>query len=185
MIRSEQTSIGHKQPALHTDKVGQVLGRPTFSSLSSFPHYCTIKYHTNQHPLTTNTTDRTHQLSSHLNPSTMPPNPFAVVAGVGPGTGAAAARRFAKAYPVVLLARNPDSFNSLVEEINNAGGKALGISTDVSSEKSVKEAFEKIKSEHNGANCAAAIFNASGKFSKKPFLEMNNEDWYEGFEVSW
>ncbi|GAB7361722.1 hypothetical protein MBLNU230_g1769t1 [Neophaeotheca triangularis] len=114
----------------------------------------------------------------------MPPNPFAVVAGVGPGTGAAVARRFAKAYPVVLLARNPDNFKSLVEEINGAGGKAFGISTDVSSEKSVREAFEKIKSETNGADCAAAIFNASGKFSKGPFLEQTAEDWYSGFEVS-
>ena len=69
---------------------------------------------------------------------------FAVVAGVGPGTGASVARRFAQAYPVVLLARNPDNFNSLVEEINKSGGKAIGISTDVSSPDSVKAAFQKI-----------------------------------------
>lgn len=41
----------------------------------------------------------------------MAPNPFAVIAGVGPGIGAAIARRFASSYPVVLLARKEESFD--------------------------------------------------------------------------
>lgn len=109
---------------------------------------------------------------------------FAVVAGVGPGTGAACARRFAASYPVVLLARNPDNFESLVEEINKNGGKAMGISADVSSEDSIKSAFDKIKEEHKDAPCAAAIFNASGRFAGGPLLEMKVEDFQAGWEVS-
>ena len=70
---------------------------------------------------------------------------FAIVAGVGPGTGAAIARKFAAAYPVALLARNPDNYNGLVKEINDSGGKAIGVSTDVSDPDSVKAAFEKIQ----------------------------------------
>ena len=53
---------------------------------------------------------------------------FAVVAGVGPGTGASVARRFGKEYPVFLLARNPDNYEATVKEINSNGGKAVGIS---------------------------------------------------------
>jgi NAD(P)-dependent dehydrogenase (short-subunit alcohol dehydrogenase family) len=109
---------------------------------------------------------------------------FAVVAGVGPGTGASVARRFAQAYPVALLARNPDNYESLVQEINKSGGKAIGISTDVSSEESVKSAFKKIQEEFQSANCAAAIFNASGRFSRKPLLEMSVEDFSTSWEVS-
>ena len=109
---------------------------------------------------------------------------FAIVAGVGPGTGAACARRFAQAYPVVLLARNPDNFNSLVEEINKNGGKALGISADVSSPDSMKAAFQKIEHEYKGATCAAAVFNASGRFSRGPLLEMKVDDFQAGWEVS-
>jgi len=109
---------------------------------------------------------------------------FAIVAGVGPGTGAACARRFAAAYPVVLLARNPDNYNSLVEEINKNGGKAMGISADVSSEESMKSAFDKIKAEHKDAPCAAAIFNASGRFVRGPLLEMKVADFQAGWEVS-
>ncbi|KAK4543599.1 hypothetical protein LTR36_005494 [Oleoguttula mirabilis] len=109
---------------------------------------------------------------------------IAIVAGVGPGTGAAVARKFAAAYPVVLLARNPDNYESLVEEINKSGGKAIGISTDVSSPDSLKQAFSKIEEEYKGASVAAAIFNASGRFVRKPLLEMSVEDFSAGWEVS-
>jgi len=72
---------------------------------------------------------------------------IAVVAGVGPGTGAAVARKFAAAYPVALLARNPENFESLAKEINASGGKAIGISTDISDAKSVANALSEIKKE--------------------------------------
>ena len=109
---------------------------------------------------------------------------FAVVAGVGPGTGAAVARTFAKAYPVALLARSPENFEGLVEEINKSGGKAIGISTDISKADSVKSAFQKIEKEFSGATCAAAIFNASGRFARGPLLELDPEDFQAGWEVS-
>ena len=115
----------------------------------------------------------------------MPPSPIAIVAGVGPGTGAAVARRFAKAYPIALLARSPANYESLVSEINGSGGNAIGISTDVSSEESVKAAFDRIKKEYAGAGCAAAVFNASGPFSRKPLLEMGVEEFGKSWEVSW
>jgi enoyl-[acyl-carrier-protein] reductase (NADH) len=82
------------------------------------------------------------------------------------------------------MARNPDNYNSLVEEINKNGGKAMGISADVSSEESMKSAFDKIKAEHKDASCAAAIFNASGRFARQPLLEMKVDDFQAGWEVS-
>lgn len=110
---------------------------------------------------------------------------FAVVAGVGEGTGASVARKFAAAYPVALLARNPANYESLVEEIKKSGGQAIGISTDVSKPESVKAAFDKIQQEFKGATCAAAIFNASGRFVRKSVLEMSVDDFSAGWEVSW
>lgn len=82
------------------------------------------------------------------------------------------------------MARNPENFESLVQEINKSGGKAIGISADVSSEDSMKSAFEKIKAEYKDASCAAAIFNASGRFARKPLLEMTLEEFSVGWEVS-
>ena len=100
-------------------------------------------------------------------------------------TGAAVARKFAAAYPVVLLARNPDNYISLVDSINESGGKAMGISTDVSDNKSIKGMLEKVKWEHgNDVKCAAAVFNASGPFARKPFLELTEEMMDAGYAGS-
>jgi NAD(P)-dependent dehydrogenase (short-subunit alcohol dehydrogenase family) len=102
---------------------------------------------------------------------------FAVVAGVGAGTGRSVALKFAKAYPVVLLARKPESYNSIVEEIKQAGGQAIGISTDTSDRKSVDSAFETIKKELPDQKLAAAIFNVGAGMSRKGFLEQTTEDF--------
>lgn len=110
--------------------------------------------------------------------------PFAVIVGVGPGTGAAVARRFAQSYPVALLARSPENYSPIVDEINKSGGKAIGVSTNVADESSVKSAFEKIKAEY-GSECAAAVFNASGPFQRKGILELTAEDLSRSWDVSW
>jgi NADP-dependent 3-hydroxy acid dehydrogenase YdfG len=90
---------------------------------------------------------------------------IAVVAGVGPGTGAAVARRFAKSYPVVLLARKPESYVDIEKEINDAGGKAIGVATDITDEESIKKAWETITKEF-GADVGVAVCDlASGEKS--------------------
>jgi len=109
---------------------------------------------------------------------------IAIVAGVGSGTGASVARRFATAYPVVLLARNPSSYEKLAEEINSSGGKAIGISTDLASPDSVKQAFQTIEEQFKDAPVAAAIFNASGPFVRKPILEIGVDDLSKALDVS-
>jgi NAD(P)-dependent dehydrogenase (short-subunit alcohol dehydrogenase family) len=109
---------------------------------------------------------------------------FAVIAGVGSGTGSSIARRFAKEYPVALLARKPESYEALVQEINNSGGKAIGVSADTSDEESVKSAFKTIAQKYDDAPCAAAIYNASGGFVKKPFLETRIEELEKGWGVT-
>lgn len=110
---------------------------------------------------------------------------IAIVAGVGAGTGASVARKFAKNYPVVLLARKPENFESLAEDINKSGGKAIGISTDVSSQESLKNALSTIKKEFgDGVGAAAAIFNASGPFLRKPFLEIDASVFEQSLAVS-
>lgn len=101
---------------------------------------------------------------------------FAVVAGVGAGTGRSVALKFAQTYPVVLLARNPSSYESVVDEIKSSGGQAIGISADTSDASSVKSAFESIKQQLPGQKLAAAIFNVGAGMSRKGFLELSPED---------
>ncbi|RMZ82361.1 hypothetical protein DV737_g2103, partial [Chaetothyriales sp. CBS 132003] len=108
---------------------------------------------------------------------------WAVIAGVGPGTGASVARRFAQHYSVALLARKAANYEPVVKEINDAGGKAIGISTDVADGKSVQAAFEQIKKE-SGGKVVAAIFNVGGSFIRKPFLELTEEEFVHGYDAN-
>ncbi|KAJ5893676.1 Short-chain dehydrogenase/reductase SDR [Penicillium taxi] len=107
----------------------------------------------------------------------MAPKTLAVVAGVGPGTGASIARRFGKEYSVIVLSRNPENYTSVVEEINSSGGQAIGISTDVSDQNSVNSAFDQIAKQFPGSPLAAAIFNPGGGLVRKPFLELTETDF--------
>ena len=94
------------------------------------------------------------------------------------------ARRFAQSYSVVLLARNPDNYSPLMQEINDAGGHAVGISTDVADPTSVKNALGQINKDFEGAPLAAAVYNVGGRFIKRPFLELGLDDFEAGWEAS-
>lgn len=104
---------------------------------------------------------------------------YAVVAGIGPGTGRSVAIRFSKEYPVVLLARKEESFQNAVDQINNAGGRAIGIAADSTDAKSLAAALETADKELPGLQLAAAVYNvrpdirAIGGFG--PFLERKLE----------
>ena len=73
--------------------------------------------------------------------------PVAVVVGVGPGLGAALARRFAEGYAVALLARGEEYLETLAKEIVSAGGQALAVPTDVSRAEQITAAFDTIRRE--------------------------------------
>ncbi|MCJ7700578.1 MAG: SDR family NAD(P)-dependent oxidoreductase, partial [Anaerolineales bacterium] len=62
----------------------------------------------------------------------MADSPVIIITGASSGIGAAAARAFGQeGYRVVLAARRIDRLLSLAEEIENSGGQALPVSTDV------------------------------------------------------
>lgn len=61
-------------------------------------------------------------------------------------------------------------------EINNSGGKAIGITTDVADPTSLSQAFKTIKEQLPDSKLAAAIYNVNGGFSRKPFLELTYDE---------
>jgi len=69
----------------------------------------------------------------------------ATVIGVGPGLGAALARRFATEYAVALVARGTDKLAGFVADITAAGGTSLAVPADMSKEQEVAAAFERIR----------------------------------------
>jgi NAD(P)-dependent dehydrogenase (short-subunit alcohol dehydrogenase family) len=98
-----------------------------------------------------------------------------VVAGAGPGNGAALARRFAgDGRPVALLARSKERADALAAEIVGARGYAR----DVGNEASVRSCFAAITAEMG--EVGTLLFNAgTGVFADVEHITA------EQFEASW
>ena len=72
----------------------------------------------------------------------------AAILGVGPGLGAAIARRFAReGFAAALMARNEDGLSGIRRKIEDDGAKALTVSADATDPASVEAAFERVRSE--------------------------------------
>ena len=71
--------------------------------------------------------------------------PVAAVLGVGPGLGAALARRFARGYAVAINARSAEYLYSLAGEIRAAGGQVLEVPADIGDRAQVEAAFKLIR----------------------------------------
>jgi NAD(P)-dependent dehydrogenase (short-subunit alcohol dehydrogenase family) len=71
---------------------------------------------------------------------------IAAVLGVGPGLGAAVARRFAReGYAVALLARRVDALAEIEGAITSAGGKAASFAADATDAASIAAAFASVR----------------------------------------
>jgi NAD(P)-dependent dehydrogenase (short-subunit alcohol dehydrogenase family) len=101
--------------------------------------------------------------------------PVAVVAGAGPGNGAALARRFTAAgYAVALLARNRENLDAILGELETARGYAC----DVGDAASVNAAFAGIRCDLGPVD--VLLYNAgSGVFADVESITP------EQFEQSW
>ena len=94
------------------------------------------------------------------------------------------ALRFAQTYPVVLLARKPESYNDVVKDIKSAGGQAIGISADATDPNAISSALETVSKELPGSKLAAAVYNVGGGFTKKSFLDLKLEELDSGLDAS-
>lgn len=105
-----------------------------------------------------------------------------IVVGVGPGLGAAVARRFAAAgHPVALAARAAEKLGTFVSEIEAAGGLARGYGCDATKEEDVNALFNAAESELGPAGIV--VFNASGRV-RKPIAEIEVSEMVESWERS-
>lgn len=101
--------------------------------------------------------------------------PVCAIAGVGPGNGAAFARKFAAAgYRVALIARSAKVAGELAKEL--AGAKSYGC--DITEPESVKATFEAIRSDLGEID--TLIYNA-GAGVWRNIEEVSQEE----FEQSW
>jgi NAD(P)-dependent dehydrogenase (short-subunit alcohol dehydrogenase family) len=105
-------------------------------------------------------------------------SPVALVTGVGPGTGAAIARRFSQGgYTVAMLARNRERLSSLEKEIPNA----RGYQCDVTDESQLDALIERVRNELGAPK--VLVHNAvGGAFGN--FLEIDPKVLNQNFQVN-
>ena len=106
----------------------------------------------------------------------------AAILGVGPGLGAAVARRFAReGFAVALMARREQSVAGVQEEIEGAGGRALPVSADATDPASVAAAFDEVRS--NLGAPEIFVYNA-GAFQMGGILDLSPEKFDECFKAN-
>jgi NAD(P)-dependent dehydrogenase (short-subunit alcohol dehydrogenase family) len=106
----------------------------------------------------------------------------AAVVGVGPGLGAALARRFAReGYAVGLFARSESSLRPVQQEIEKSGGRAALYPADATDEASLGAAFARLRAELGAPG--VCIYNASA-FTMAGLLELTPERFESAWRVS-
>ncbi|HEX8989877.1 MAG TPA: SDR family oxidoreductase [Rhodocyclaceae bacterium] len=102
--------------------------------------------------------------------------PVVVITGASAGVGRAAAREFAsRGWRVALLARSPDGLAGAVRDVEQAGGEALAIPTDVAVHDQVEAAAEKVEREWGAIdvwvnNAMATVFCSASRVKPEDFI---------------
>ena len=103
----------------------------------------------------------------------------ALITGVGPGLGAALARRFAQeGFALGLVARHADFIDELARELSTSARKAIGVVADVGRPDEVKSAVARVRSDLGTIN--VLLHNASAS-SGDGLLGTTPEE----FESAW
>lgn len=101
----------------------------------------------------------------------------ALVTGASSGIGRDIARTFAReGANVVVNGRNEQRIARVVQEIESAGGKALGQRADVSRFAEVNAMVEQTRSAFGDVDI---LVNNAGIFTTRPLHEMTEEEWDE------
>ena len=105
-----------------------------------------------------------------------------VVVGVGPGLGAAIARRFARGgFSIGLVSRSEKSTSPVAAEIAASGGKSVSAHADVGDEASLTAAIGQITTALGAPS--VLVYNASG-FGMASFLDLTVKDFETSFRTS-
>lgn len=106
----------------------------------------------------------------------------ALVTGASTGIGKAIAVALAEACAsvVVNFRAGGDKANAVVDEIKGAGGDAIALQADVSSEYEVQEMFRQMIKHYGSIDI---LVNNAGVQKDAPFHEMTLEQWNEALSI--
>lgn len=106
----------------------------------------------------------------------------AAVVGVGPGLGAAIARRFAReGFALALMARGTEDLKPVREEIEASSGRAISVSVDATVPDEVTEAFSRVRD--TLGEVSVLIYNA-GVFPVAGILELTPERFLQSWQIN-
>lgn len=105
-----------------------------------------------------------------------------VITGASSGLGEATARLLsAQGATVVLGARRVDRLQSLADELNGNGGKALAITTDVTDHDQVKKLVDAAVETYGRVD---VIINNAGLMPSSPLERLKLDDWNRMIDVN-
>lgn len=107
----------------------------------------------------------------------------AIVTGGASGFGASIALRLSKAGVVVMIADlNVKGAQGMADEINGAGGRAIAMRCDVSSEADFRALVDTTKRELGGLNIM--VNNAGATHRNKPALQVTEDEFDRVYRVN-
>lgn len=105
-----------------------------------------------------------------------------VITGASSGLGEAAARRLSADGAIVVLgARRSDRIESLAQELNRRGGKALAITTDVTQRNQVQALVDTAVEKHGRID---VMINNAGLMPQAPLERLKIEEWDRTIDVN-
>jgi 3-oxoacyl-[acyl-carrier protein] reductase len=105
----------------------------------------------------------------------------ALVTGAAQGIGAEVARRLAAGgASVAVLDVNEQAAQAVADEITGSGGRAIGVSADVSRREQVQAAIERVVGEFGGLHI---LVNNAGVIRDNLLFKMTDDDWSTVMEV--
>lgn len=106
----------------------------------------------------------------------------AVITGSTSGIGEDIAVKFGQGnYKVVVVGRNKERGNRIVDSIKAGGGEAFFMQADVSQAEECEALFRKVLSTYGTVDI---LINNAGTMRNKPITEMEEEDWDDIIEVN-
>jgi 3-oxoacyl-[acyl-carrier protein] reductase len=110
-------------------------------------------------------------------------NKVAVVTGASKGIGAATARHLAAegASVVVNYLTSKEGADKVVDEIVKAGGKAIAVGADVSSESGIAMLFRETKRAYGKVDI---LVNNAGVYAFGPLESVSAEAWHREFNLN-
>lgn len=108
-------------------------------------------------------------------------NKVVVITGASSGLGEATARHLAKSNRLVLAARRIEKLETITKEINDAGGNAIFVQTDVTAKAQVQHLIDETLKAFGRID---VLINNAGLMAIAPLSETKTDEWDKMIDIN-